>query len=92
MSPRRSSLRSEREKPTYQCELAKQFVVTGHLSLSLAHFDLHLCLPISSCRKHLWKRTGNYCRADENTNICTYKLTEKGIKGSCLEGKIMKHL
>lgn len=38
---------------TYQSKLSKKFVVSSHLSLTLTHFNLHLSLTISSCRKHL---------------------------------------
>ena len=41
---------------TYQSKLSKKFVVSSHLSLTLTHFNLHLSLSISSCRKHLGKR------------------------------------
>ena len=41
----------------HQLEPPQALVVLGHLSLSLAHDDLHRCLPISCCREHLWLRT-----------------------------------
>lgn len=73
------------EEPTYQCELAKKFVVTSHLSLSLAYFNLHLCLPISSCGKHLWKRNRKLLDSKlQHVNGCSYKLTKQGIKRSYL--------
>lgn len=36
-----------------QSELPKKLVVSSHLSLTLAHFNLHLSLSISCYRKHL---------------------------------------
>lgn len=41
---------------THQSKLSKKFVVSSHLSLTLTHFNLHLSLTISSCRKYLGKK------------------------------------
>lgn len=56
----RDSTRGWRD--SYQSKLTQQLVVCRHLSLTLAHFDLHLSLSISCCGEHL---EGNmwHCRS-----------------------------